>query len=100
MLRLEDFFHLPQVDTLVAQMIADGPGLAVVAGFDPHLPPERSADSGFLPSGRAAIFRILMREMLEAAPAARCVVVARDREAIRVPRQLKRRVEIAVVVTP
>ncbi len=100
MLKLEDFFHLPQVDTLVAQMIADGPGLAVVAGFDPRLPPELSASSGFLPSGRAAIFRILMREMLEAVPSAHCVVIARDREAIRVPRQLKRRVEIAAVEPP
>ena len=36
MLKLGDFFHLPQVDTHFEQLIADGPGLRIVAGFDPR----------------------------------------------------------------
>jgi hypothetical protein len=35
-LTLKDFYHLPQLDTVVGQLVADGPGLIVVAGLDPR----------------------------------------------------------------
>jgi sigma-B regulation protein RsbU (phosphoserine phosphatase) len=96
-LELKDFFHLPQVEPLVEQLVADGPGLVIVAGLDPR-PLLLAADpAGFLPSGRAAIFRILMRQMLDAHPGTRATVVAEPQDAIRVPRALRRRVESSLV---
>lgn len=100
MLKLGDFFYLPQVSALVEQMIADGPGLRVVAGLDPRPASMPAVGSGFLPSGRSTVFRILAREALEAQPSARIIVVAEDRELIRVPRQLRPRVEFALVTPP
>jgi sigma-B regulation protein RsbU (phosphoserine phosphatase) len=99
-LKLGDFSHLPQLDVLVERLVADGPGLIVVAGLD--LPPTTTltADDGFLPSGRSAIFGIVMRELLTAHPSARAVVVAEDKAAVRIPRQLRRRVQLSLVRPP
>ena len=100
MLKLGDFSHLPQLDALVERLVADGPGLIVVAGLD--LPPTTTltADDGFLPSGRSAIFGIVMREILTAHPSARAVVVAEDKAAVRIPRQFRRRVKFSLVKPP
>ena len=93
MLRLDDFYHLPDLDALVEQLVADGPGLVVVAGLDPR-PLVRSASTeGFLPSGRSTIFRILMREILTTDPSMRAIVVAESKEAVRIPSRLRRQVE-------
>jgi len=100
MLKLEDFFHLPQLDTLVEQLVADGPGLIVVAGLDPRSQDLPAASDGFLPSGRSAIFRILMRHILAAHPTAQALVVAGSKEAIRVPRRLRRQVKLSLVKPP
>ncbi len=96
MLKLEDFFHLPQVDTLIQQFVVDGPGLTIVAGMDAR-PTPAPASAGFLPSGRAVIFRILMREILAAQESARCIAVCEDRTAIRIPRQLRHRITLSLV---
>jgi serine phosphatase RsbU (regulator of sigma subunit) len=53
-----------------------------------------------MPSGRAALFRILMRQMMMARPPGRTVVVAESKDAVRVPHQLKRQIEWAVVEPP
>lgn len=116
MLDLKDFFHLPPVDALVEQLVADKSGLIIVAGLDPPAAPA-TAD-GFLPSGRAAIFRILMRQITitrppstgatpttpvrgkRAAWAAPVVIIAASREAIRIPRQFSHQVEWALVQPP
>ncbi|GAB4460308.1 MAG: hypothetical protein Kow00120_28050 [Anaerolineae bacterium] len=101
MLTLGDLFHLPQVDALVAQMAAGEPGLVVVAGLD--LRPESAspaAGSGLLPSGRATIFRILMREFLAADEALRATVVTEDRSVVRLSRQLRDRVAFTQVRPP
>jgi len=90
MLDLKDFFHLPEVDTLVSQLADDAPGLIVVAGLDPATPADAS---GFLPSGRAAIFRILMRHIMLARPARHVIVVATSKDAVRIPRHSQRQVE-------
>lgn len=100
MLELKDFFHLPQLDPLIEQMAADGPELILVAGLDPRpLAAAPDADT-FLPSGRAAIFRILMRHFLEVRPRTRALVVAASKDLIRLPRELKRRVEHVPVRNP
>lgn len=97
MLDLADFVHLPEVDTLVARLITDGPGLYVVAGMDPH---PLSAPSGFLPSGRGTLFRIVMRMMLDSDPEASCVVITADKQAVRVPRDARSRTTVMQVHPP
>jgi serine phosphatase RsbU (regulator of sigma subunit) len=102
---LNDIYHLPDVDRLIDQLATDGPGLTVVAGFDPAL---SQPQGGFLPSGRAGLFRILLRRILSARlavnPAAHAIVVAeakeKDKEAIRLPRDLSRRVEVTTIKPP
>jgi len=100
MLKLKDFFHLPLLDALVEQVVAEESGLAVVAGLDPR-PTSMPAGGGrFLPSGRSAIFGILMREMLMAHPSALALVVTEDRAFARPPRQLQRRIGFSWVEPP
>jgi serine phosphatase RsbU (regulator of sigma subunit) len=101
MLELKDFYHLPQLEALVQEIVADGPGLIVIAGLDPRLPSASAPPGeGFLPSGRSAIFRILMRQILTAHPSARAVVVTDDRDSVRFSRQLRRQVRLALVQPP
>jgi serine phosphatase RsbU (regulator of sigma subunit) len=93
MLELSDIRHLPQLDTAVEELLADGPGLALVAGLDP-LPSAAPASEGLpLPSGRASLFRILTRRLLATATR-RVLVVATARDAIRITRDHRRRVEV------
>ena len=82
MLELKDFFHLPQVDALIEQIVADGPGMVIVAGLDPRPLAAPAGGGGFLPSGRSTIFRILVRHMLAAHSRARAVVVAESKDAV------------------
>jgi serine phosphatase RsbU (regulator of sigma subunit) len=97
MLELRDFFHLPEIELLVEQLIADGPGLVVVAGLDarPLVPP--SAQGGFLPSGRPAMLRMLLWQILEGRPGTRAVVVAESGDAMRIPRPFRRRIDLWAV---
>lgn len=100
MLKLDDFFHLPQLDMLVEQLVDDGPGLTIVAGLDPRSTSTSTTGGGFLPSGRSAIFGILMREILTAHPSANAIVVAEDKRVVRIPRQFRRRVKFSLVEPP
>ncbi len=100
MLKLGDFFHLPRLDTLVEQCVADRSGLSVVAGFDPRSTSVPSVDDSFLPSGRSAIFRILMDGILAARQGSRTVVVTEDKAFIRVPRHLRRQITLSLVEQP
>jgi serine phosphatase RsbU (regulator of sigma subunit) len=100
MLTLKDFFHLARLDTLVEQLIADGPGLIVVAGLDPRSLVSAGSSDGFLPSGRSAIFRILMRGILAAHAHVQAVVVAENEDAVRIPRRLQRQVQLSLVEPP
>jgi len=93
MLALKDFYHLPQVDSLVQQVVSGRPGLVVVAGLDPR-PGAGGAVDGFLPSGRPTIFGILAREVLAAHPDAQATLVSAERDAVRLPRTLKARVRV------
>jgi hypothetical protein len=94
MLSLRDFFHLPQVDPIIEQITHESSGLILVAGMDARA----HADSAqIIPSGRAGIFRILVRQILEENPRLQATVVAENREALRVPRNLRRRVDFQLV---
>ncbi|MCW5847520.1 MAG: SpoIIE family protein phosphatase [Anaerolineae bacterium] len=104
MLRFSDFSHLPEVDELVRQLIAEPLGLVVVAGLDarpaaaddaPDTPPP-----SFLPSGRATILRILAGELLDAHPDLRCRVVGEDRDVLHVARRFRDRIEQTHVKPP
>ena len=102
MLRFSDFAHLPEIDGLVQELIAEQSGLILVAGLDSR--PALEAATGpmptFLPSGRATIFRVLVGELLEAHPRRRCVVVGEDRDALHIARRFKSRVETVLVKPP
>ncbi len=99
MLRLDDFMHLPQIEPFVDQLVANGPGLVVVAGLDPRPVSTRAAGDSFLPSGRAAIWRILIRQMLEAHPGMRATIVTQSADVVHLPRPLHKRVNISSVET-
>jgi serine phosphatase RsbU (regulator of sigma subunit) len=92
MLELADFQHLPELADAIARIAADEAGLVIVAGVDMPVPAAVSA--GFPPSGRATFFRMFMRELLAAKPAAQALVVTETKDAIRVPRQLKGRMRV------
>ena len=92
MLDLSDIRHLPELDRAIDELIADGPGLALIAGLD--APPGSASLANLpLPSGRASLFRILTRRLL-AESTRRVLVVTHARDAIRVTREDRRRVEV------
>lgn len=97
MLSLRDFFHLPKVDPLIDQITHDGSGLILVAGMDPREHINTAETTRFVPSGRAGIFRILVRQILEENHQLQAMVVAKNRDAIRVPRNLRHRVGFELV---
>lgn len=99
MLKLADFYHLPEVDTLLAQLVTDRPGLVLVAGLDARPMITPAAGEALATSGRSTIFRIVMRELLAAHPAARSFAIATDRAAVRIPREFQRQVQLSLVHT-
>jgi sigma-B regulation protein RsbU (phosphoserine phosphatase) len=100
MLNLSDFYHLPHMDGLIARLVSGAPGLIVVAGPDGRLPADSPPGSGILPSGRGAVFSMLVEQILAAHPGGRVYVVAREKSFWRVPRAYKRRVEYLLVQAP
>jgi serine phosphatase RsbU (regulator of sigma subunit) len=104
MFSLRDFFHLPQLDGWVEQLSRGEPGLAVVAGLDarPGMLPAGVGPlpAGLLPSGRSAIFSILIEQVLTSHPRLNCLVIAQDVHAVRIPRQFRRRMRIFTVDPP
>ena len=100
MLELRDFFHLPQVEPLIDQLVNGGPGLIVVAGLDPRTEAGGSSGVHFLPSGRSALFNILMDRFLSEHSNLKSTVIAAEKEVVRIPRQFKRRVEVLLAQPP
>lgn len=107
MLRFSDFSHLAEADELLRQLVTGTGGLIVVAGLDSRPALDGAAGdvaalaaTHFLPSGRATIFRVLVGELLDAHPRARCVVVAEDRDVLHVARRFKSRIEFVHVKPP
>jgi len=97
MLELGDLIHLPQAEDLLQRIIAAGQGLTIVAGLDPRPLAGQPLAGDFRPSGRATIFRVLMREILTSGAAAQAVFVTRDPGALRVPPSLRKRIEMLPV---
>ncbi len=95
MLSLDDLTHLPQLEQLLAEIAAAGPGLVVVAGLDPRSGVPPGGEATLLPSGRATIWRLLMRQILRARPRQRATLVSSADAAPRMPRDLRRRVHLA-----
>ncbi|HZW03196.1 MAG TPA: hypothetical protein VFF68_04675, partial [Anaerolineaceae bacterium] len=95
MFRFRDFYHLPQMDSLVEQLVADRAGMVLLVGVDQRLQ-ALHAGGGFLPSGRSTVFQTLMHEILAADPALECLALVNDRDSLRVPRTLKPRVAVHV----
>jgi sigma-B regulation protein RsbU (phosphoserine phosphatase) len=100
MLDLNDLYHLPQIDGLITRLVTGSPGLIAVAGPDGRLPADTPPGSGFLPSGRSAVFSMLVEKTLAAHPGGRVYVVAQDKDFWRVPHALKRRVEYLLAQSP
>jgi serine phosphatase RsbU (regulator of sigma subunit) len=99
-LRLNDFVHLPDLDDAITQLIDGGLGLIVVAGLDPRPATPGRDYNQFLPSGRTAIFRALVGELLEAIPKGRAAVVAEDSSIVRTARGSHGRVATLRVQPP
>ena len=107
MLSLRDFFHLPQLDPWIDQMIADPSGLLVLAGLDPRPGveprsiaeprPDAATARGYLPSGRQTLFGLLLDSILSRHADKKCIVVSAEKHLVRVPRQFRRRVRLDVV---
>jgi len=99
MFSIRDFFHLPQIDAWVDRLGAGQPGLTIIAGLDARpgitFPPQ-----GLLPSGRSAIFSILIEQVLTSSPKTRCHLLALDKQTLRVPRQLRRQVQFFSTEAP
>lgn len=98
MLSLHDFFHLPRIDDLVAQLVEDEPGVVVVAGTDAR--PATATGDSYRPGGRTTFFRILMREFLMTHEEANCIVVSADKSMARTSRSLRHRVHSLQVEPP
>lgn len=94
MLSLSDFYHLPQLDPLIHQMVTEPSGLLLVAGLDSR--PIQGA-AGFLPSGRQSLLGILVDEILSAHATKKCIVVTAEKNLLRVPRQFRRRVQVELI---
>jgi serine phosphatase RsbU (regulator of sigma subunit) len=95
-LDLKDLFHLPQLDGFIDRIASDGPGLVVVAGFDSPL---STAQGGVPASGRAGLFRILARHLIDARPGQRVMTVTATPDPARRPRGMHRN-HMTVVVKP
>lgn len=105
MFSLRDFFHLPELDEWFDEMAAGNPGLAVIAGLDVRPAPSSApgggiAAVGLLPSGRSAIFSVLLDTLLERRSDASCRVVCRDTGLVRIPRGFKARFKVWEVAPP
>ena len=100
MLKLRDFFPLPQVSSLVKQVLASGPGLTVVAGYDSRSVLAFTASGDVLPSGRAAIFRALIDEMFAANEGAKIFIITADKSFSPVSRRDERRIGRLLVEAP
>jgi serine phosphatase RsbU (regulator of sigma subunit) len=100
MFKLRDFFPMPQVSGLVKQVLTSGPGLTVVAGFDPYTRALSAASNEVLPSGRAAIFRALIDEVYAANESAKIFIVTADKSFSPVLRRDERRIGRLIVEGP
>jgi serine phosphatase RsbU (regulator of sigma subunit) len=99
MLKLRDFLHLPQLDGLVNQLVADDSGVVILAGIEARAV-AADGNEAITPSGLSAIFNILIQEILLAHSLSQAVIIAEERSLGKVPRQISRRVRLLQVEGP
>jgi serine phosphatase RsbU (regulator of sigma subunit) len=99
-LELKDIVRLPEVEPLFERIVAGDPGMVVVAGMDPRPHALPSGREAVLPSGRAAIFRILMHQLLLLHPAWQATIVAETRDLARPRRSRRPQINLSPVETP
>jgi phosphoserine phosphatase RsbU/P len=93
MFRLRDFYHLPELDPLMQQVIQAGPGLVITAGLDPRGDLLAESTGTLLPSGRSFIFDILVQDYLETFPQARAIRLS-PHKTVKPPRHLRKRLQV------
>lgn len=99
MLKLKDFLHLPQIDSLISELVADSSGMIILAGIQARPVAEPGRDS-FSPSGLSALLNIMIQEILLDQPLCQAVFITENRALARVPRQITRRVRILMIDDP
>jgi serine phosphatase RsbU (regulator of sigma subunit) len=92
MFQLRDFYHLPELEACLEQMIREPHGLMLVAGTAARSSIQSGAVDVALPSGRAAMMNMIFNEVLSAHPQMRAVMIGKDRTSMRPPRAFKARV--------
>ncbi|MFN2195298.1 MAG: SpoIIE family protein phosphatase [Anaerolineales bacterium] len=97
MLTLRDFSHLSELDEQFKQVLASDQGVILVAGWVPAQDAGFERDKSLLSSGRASIKEVLFNEYMQANPAARAVLITRDRSQPRRPKTFRGRVTTALV---
>ncbi len=102
-MKLTDFFHLPGLVAALERIVAEGAqegGMILVAGLDTTLAAASPTGEELRPSGHMAVLRILLQGLLEQDPALEAWVVAANRQAVRLPRQLGQRVHWLLTQPP
>ncbi len=109
MFKFTDFFHLPQLDPLFEQMIAEKDGLMLLAGIESrggagqpmpegmNAQPVQKPKAPFLPSGLSTLSDVIVQAVFSADPLAQAIFIVSDRTAARIPRLFKRRIKLCVV---
>lgn len=92
MFQLRDFYHLPELENCLEQMINASRGLMLVAGTAIRTAGLTGAVDVALPSGRATIVNMFFNEIMAAQPHLRAVIIGQDRTSMRLPRAYKGRV--------
>lgn len=100
MLGLGDLYHLPQMDGLIEQIVAIQAGLVIVAGPDGRQNGIASASLGIPPSGRGALFSMLVERMLVASASNSSFIVCQDKTAWHLPHHFKRKVKFLQAAPP
>jgi len=100
MLKLRDFFHLPELDGLVDQFLRSRSGLSIVAGIDTHQGSRLSGPAMTFSSGRSTLFGILVQEILVQSKSIQAIIIGRDKTEPRIDRLLKQRITRQVVEPP
>lgn len=101
MFKLDDFFHLPQLDRWVEMVVHDDqPGLVIVAGVDPRAGVGSSNPDDFIASGRGMVYDILVNSYMAAHPAQEAIFVSQNHASPRPTRVRNKRVKRYRVDSP
>lgn len=94
MFRLRDFFQLPHLEPWLDQLLEIRPGMILLAGKDA---PANLSPEVILPSGRSAIFHVLLGEIFANNPHLRATIITHDRKNYRLPREVTRKITFSEI---